>query len=71
MTKLKMIKPEVIPGFDVLKWKEETQLQIYEEIKDMSTEEVLTYFRQAGERFDKDMEERRKELAKKQENVSG
>ncbi len=59
MTKLKM---EVIPGFDVLEWKRETQAEIYEEIKNMTTTEVVEYFRQAGERFDR----RRAELANHQ-----
>ena len=49
MTKL---KTEVIPGFDVLEWKRKIQTEIYDEIKDMTTTEVVDYFRQAGERFD-------------------
>ena len=46
--------PDPIPGWDLMKWKQETQAEIYEEIKDMSTKEVVEYFRQAGERFDEE-----------------
>ena len=35
---LSQIKP--IPGFDSLKWKREAQMQIYEETKGMTREEV-------------------------------
>ena len=52
--------PEIIPGFDVLKWKQETQDQIYQEIKDLSDAEVVEYFRQAGEQGRKEREERRR-----------
>ena len=34
---------------DCLKMKEEIQAKIYEEIKDMSAEEVLAYFKRAGD----------------------
>lgn len=43
---------EIIPDFDVWEWKREIQAEIYEEIKDKTNEEVIEYFRQAGERFD-------------------
>lgn len=66
MTTLKMIKPEIIPGFDVLKWKQETQAEIYEEIKDMTTEEILEYFHKGSEEFQKELEQRRKEIAERQ-----
>ena len=63
MTKHEMMIPtEVFPGFSVLKWKAETQARIYEETKDMTTEEWLEYLRQAGERA----EQRR---AKKEKSV--
>ena len=42
--------PGPIPGWDMLKWKDETQAEIYEEIKDMTTKEILEYFHQASER---------------------
>ncbi len=51
--------PEPIPDWDLMKWKEETQLQIYDEIKDMTTAEMIDYFRQAGARFDEELEQRR------------
>ena len=50
--------PEPIPGFDVLKWKTETQARIYQETKDMTTEEWLEYLRQAGERAERRRAER-------------
>ena len=52
--------PKPIPGWDLMKWKDETQLQIYEEIKDLTPEEVVKYFRQAGESFHKEVERRRR-----------
>ena len=42
--------PDPIPGWDMVKWKDETQAEIYEEIKDMTIKEVLEYFHQASER---------------------
>ena len=51
MTTLKMMKPEVIPGFDVLKWKQEAQAQILQETEGMTREEVREYIRQGAERF--------------------
>ena len=50
--------PEPIPGFDVLKWKQETQDRIYQETKDMTTEEWLEYLRQARERAERRRAER-------------
>jgi len=49
MTKHQMIQPEIIPGFDVLKWKRETQMEILRETEGMTREEVREYFRQAVE----------------------
>ncbi len=66
MTVIKMIKPEVIPDWDVMKWKEETQARIYRETEGMTGEEVREYFRKGAERFDADMARRREELAKQQ-----
>ena len=65
MTKHEMMIPtEVIPGFSVLKWKAETQARIYEETKDMTTEECLEYLRQAGERAEQRREEREMAVAR-------
>jgi len=59
MTTHEMIwPPEVIPDFDVLKWKQETQDRIYQEIKDMTTEEWLAYLRQSHERGERRRKER-------------
>ncbi len=63
MTTSRMIKPQVIPGWDVMKWKDEIQLQIYEETKNMTSAESIAYFRQASERADR----RRAEYAERQE----
>ena len=52
--------PDVIPDFDVLKWKAETQARILRETAGMTDEEVLAYFRKSRERA----EERREKLAK-------
>ena len=57
MTILDMQQPQIIPGFDVLKWKQETQAQILRETEGMTDAEVREYFRQASERW----EQRRKE----------
>jgi len=40
------IKP--IPGFDPQKWLRKVRKQIYEEIKDMTSEQRCEYFRQAA-----------------------
>jgi hypothetical protein len=37
-----------IPGFDCLKMKHDIQAKIYEEIKDLSSEEMAAYFNRAG-----------------------
>jgi len=50
MTKIDLSQFKPIPGFDSLKWKQEVQAKIYEKTKDMTSEEVCEYFRQAGER---------------------
>ncbi len=59
MTNMTFDWPVPIPDWDLMKWKEETQLQIYNEIKDMTTAEMIDYFRQAGVRFDEELEQRR------------
>ena len=40
-----------IPGFDCVKMKNDIQAKIYEEIKDMSSEELVAYFNRAGAEF--------------------
>jgi hypothetical protein len=50
MTKINWDKFPVIPDFDVLKWKRETQAEILRETKGMTREEIRAYFRQASER---------------------
>lgn len=59
MTKTKYEWPGVIPGFDVIKWKEEVQAEIYEKTKNMTDEEVREYFRKGSEEFQKELEELR------------
>lgn len=53
-----------IPGWDLMKWKEETQAEIYEEVKDMTPEERIAYFRQGSEEFRKEQEQLHLELKK-------
>jgi len=60
MTKYEMIQPEIIPGFDVLKWKRETQAEILRETEGMTREEVREYFRQATEHAERRRAERAK-----------
>ena len=50
MTKIDWSKYPVIPGFDSLKWKWETQKKIYEETKGMTWEEQRERLRRASER---------------------
>ena len=50
MTKPEMIHPEIIPGFDCLKWKQERQAQILKETEGKTREQILERFRQAGDR---------------------
>ena len=51
--------PGVIPGFDVLKWKAETQARILRETEGMTDEEVREYFRRGAERYDEETQQRR------------
>lgn len=60
---------EVIQDFDVLKWKNDIQLKIYQETKDMSSQESIEYFRKKAEHFDRDIAERRKRLERNQNNI--
>ena len=59
MTKIDWNNFPIIPDFDVLKWKAETQAEIYQEIKDMTTEERLAYFRKGSEEFQEEQRLRR------------
>jgi len=63
MTKLDMSQFKPIPGFDSLKWKQEVQTKIYEETKDMTSEEVCEYFRKGSEEFREEQRLRRAERA--------
>jgi len=63
MTKLDMSKFKPIPGFDALKWKREVQEKIYEETKNMTSEEIQEYFQQAVERGEQRRAEREKRIA--------
>ena len=51
MTKIDWKNFPVIPDFDVLEWKRETQAEILRETKDMTTAEILEYFRKGSEEF--------------------
>lgn len=44
---------QVIPGFDVLQWKTDTQAEILRETEGMTNEEVREYLRKGAERFEK------------------
>jgi len=51
MPKTKYEWADIIPDFDVLKWKQETQAEIYQAIKDMASVERIAYFRKGSEEF--------------------
>jgi hypothetical protein len=51
MTKLETLCSDIIPDFDVLEWKRETQAEILRETKGMTDVEVREYFRKASEEF--------------------
>ena len=63
MTKIDWSKFPVIPGFDALKTKWDIQAQIYEETKDMTSEEVREYFHKSSEELRREREQYRAELA--------
>jgi len=42
---------DIVPDFDVLQWKQETQTEIYQEIKDMTPAERIAYFRKGSDAF--------------------
>ena len=56
---------DVIPGFDVLQWKQENQARILRETEGMTREQIRERLRQAVERADK----RRAEYAKSAESA--
>jgi len=58
---LSAIKP--IPGFDCVKMKREIQAQIYEETKNMTSEEYLEYIRKESGAFREEQRLRRAKLA--------
>ena len=51
MTKINWNDFPVIPDFDVLQWKRETQAEILRETKGMTDIEVREYFRKGSEEF--------------------
>ena len=63
MTKSKMPYLDIIPDFDVLEWKREIQEKIYQETKDMTSDELLEYLRTGSERFREERRLRQTELA--------
>jgi len=58
-----MANPDIISGFDVLKWKRETQARIYRETKDMTSDEFLEYLRKGSEKRRKERNLRQTERA--------
>ena len=54
MTALETFDPDVIPGFDVLEWKQEIQARFYRATKDMTSDERLEYIRKGNERIRKE-----------------
>jgi hypothetical protein len=55
MTALETFDTDIIPGFDVLKWKREIQEDIYQETKDMTSDEFLEYLRRGSVEFREEM----------------
>ena len=54
---------DIIPDFDVLKWKQETQAEILRETEGMTREEVREYFRKGSEEFREEQRLRRTKRA--------
>jgi len=63
MTKINWSDFPVIPDFDVLQWKRETQAEILRETEGMTDTEVREYFRKGSEEFQAEMKRFRAELA--------
>jgi len=62
MPKHSTIQPVIIPGFDVLKWKQENQARIRRETAGMTQEEIRERRRHAVDRFDEEQRRRRVEV---------
>jgi histidinol dehydrogenase len=56
--------------FDCVEMKHKIQEQIYEETKDLSDEELIEYFRKGAERFQREVDEMRKEKKAKRKRRS-
>ena len=65
MTTLDLSKIKPIPGFDCVKMKREIQAKIYEETKDMTSEEYLEYIRKESRQFQEEQRHRRAERTTK------
>lgn len=63
MTTGKIISPEIIPGFDVLRWKRETQEKNLRETEGMTREQVREHIRQGAEQFRNEGKHRCAEIA--------
>jgi len=64
MTNVDWNKFPIIPGFDVMKWKAETQAEILRETEGMTDAEVLEYFRQGSEELRREGDRYRTEKTK-------
>jgi hypothetical protein len=69
MTKLDLSAIKPIPGFDCVKMKREIQATIYEETKNMTSEEYLEYIRNESKVFREEQHVRRAERAKLAESA--
>ena len=63
MTALATFDSDIIPGFDVLEWKQEIQDDIYQETKGMTSDEFLEYLRRGSVEFREEMRRIRAERA--------
>ena len=63
MTKINWDKYPPMPGFDSVRMKQEIQAAIYEETKNMTSEEQRERLRKNSEEFWNDIEHRRTEQA--------
>jgi hypothetical protein len=70
MTKLDLSTIKPIPGFDCVKMKREIQAAIYEETKNMTSEEYLAYIRNESKVFREEQRLRRVERAQLAESAS-
>ena len=57
MSKIDWSQIKPIPGFDSLQWKRENQARIYEETKNMTSEQRRERERRASERIQKEREQ--------------